>query len=175
MAPSEPPPAPPPVKKKSAPPPQAEPTPSETLNKMAHAPAQAVNKAKDALAAREASGMAELDPGLTGDDIANKSAAPAAPAMRASTGVANLAPGLSATTELSAVAEASPAFLSFVATMKISSVSWGTPARAFINGRLFRAGDQVDPTLGIVFAGVDPETKQLVFKDSTGATVARRY
>lgn len=177
MAP-EPPPPQPPVQKKAAPPPA---TPSATLNELAHAPANAVNKAKDALATREAGGQATLDPALTGDDIAHKAAAPppeaakAAPEMRASTAVTSLAPGLSATMEVSAVAEASAEFRSFVATMKISSVSWTTPARAFINGRLFRTGELVDAGLGITFDGVDAETRQLIFRDRSGATVARRY
>jgi hypothetical protein len=151
------------------------------LNTLAHAPANAINKAKEALATRDASGQAELDPGLTGDEVAAESAAalpdaiPSASGMRSSSAVTNVAPGLAATTELSAVAEASPAFLSFVATMKISSVSWSMPARAFINGRLFRSGELVDAGLGITFEGVDPATRQLIFKDREGATVGRRY
>jgi hypothetical protein len=38
-----------------------------------------------------------------------------------------------------------------------------------------RAGETVDSFLGIKFESADPATKTIVFKDSTGATVSKRY
>ena len=92
------------------------------------------------------------------------------------TATTDLAPGVTVTTEsVQAEIEASQAFRTFVADAKISGVFQGTPPRAFINGRLIRVGETVDPSLGITFESVDPKAKSIVFKDSTGATVARRY
>jgi hypothetical protein len=88
----------------------------------------------------------------------------------------DLAPGVTVTTEaVQAEVEASQSFRTFVADAKISGVFQGTPSRAFINGRLIRVGETVDSSLGIRFESVDPKAKNIVFKDSTGATVARRY
>jgi hypothetical protein len=92
------------------------------------------------------------------------------------TGTRSVAPGLTATTELAAAAtEATPEFRSFVANAKISGIFQGVPSRAFINGRLHRAGELIDPALGITFETVDAERKQIIFKDRSGAIVARRY
>ncbi|MDB6170523.1 MAG: hypothetical protein JWM88_3387 [Verrucomicrobia bacterium] len=88
----------------------------------------------------------------------------------------DLAPGVTATTDsVQAELEASPAFRTFVADAKISGVYQGTPARAFINGRLVRAGEILDSSLGIRFDSVEPSTKSIVFKDVSGAKVTRRY
>jgi hypothetical protein len=94
----------------------------------------------------------------------------------ASTATVELAPGVTATTEsIKAVPNASAAFRSFVASAKISGVYQGTPPRAFINGRLVRMGEMVDEMMEIHFDSVDSDTRSIVFKDSTGATVSRRY
>jgi hypothetical protein len=88
----------------------------------------------------------------------------------------DLAPGVTVTTDaVQAEVEASQAFRTFVADAKVSGVFQGSPPRAFINGRLVRMGETVDSLLGIRFESVDPKTKNIVFKDSTGATVSRRY
>lgn len=194
-APPPPPPPPPKVvtKAKAATPPpapapaagQAAPlTPSDTLNTLAKAPVNAVNKAQGAVAARSASGQSGVDAVMAGGDLASKPAVSAtdpgaakagAGASRSSTAVTSVSAGVSATTELDAAAEASPAFRSFVANAKISGVFQGTPPRAFINGRLARAGDTVDNGLGVTFDGLDAEKKQLIFKDKAGATVFRKY
>ena len=92
------------------------------------------------------------------------------------TATTDLAPGVTVTTEaVEAEVEASQAFRTFVADAKISGVFQGTPSRAFINGRLIRVGEVVDSSLGVRFESVDPATKTIVFKDTTGAKVARRY
>ena len=93
-----------------------------------------------------------------------------------STATVELTPGVMATTEsIKAVPNASSAFRTFVASAKISGVYQGTPPRAFINGRLVHTGELLDDTLEIYFDSVDLSARSIVFKDSTGATVSRRY
>jgi hypothetical protein len=88
----------------------------------------------------------------------------------------DLAPGVTVTSEdVVAEIEASQSFRSFVADAKISGVFQGTPPRAFINGRLIRVGETVDSSLGIRFESIDPKTQSILFKDTSGATVSRRY
>jgi hypothetical protein len=146
-------------------------TPSETMNKLANAPAQAINKAKEALAKRNASGQTNIDP--LDENASNPAATANTP--QPATAMTSVAPGLAASTQVDAALAASPAFRSFVANAKVSGVFQGNPARAMINGRLFRAGETVDPGLGITFSGLDPERHSLVFKDKSGAIVARKY
>ena len=161
-------------------------TPSETLNQLAHAPANAINKAQEAIAARRASGQARIDAASIGEDLPDAPTAvpsgapgrqpaatsrPTAPATTTTT----IAPGVTATTQLEAAAEASPAFRSFVANAKVSGVFQGSPSRAVINGRLTRIGEAVDSALGITFEGVDHQRRYLIFKDKSGATVSRRF
>ena len=76
---------------------------------------------------------------------------------------------------IEAAADTSTAFRTFIANAKISGVFQGTPARVMFNGRLARAGDTVEPTLGITFDGLDPDRKLILFKDKSGAVVTRRY
>jgi uncharacterized protein YfiM (DUF2279 family) len=177
---ADPAPAPPPVATKAPPPasPAAQPgpTPSGTLNAIAAAPINAVNKAKEAVAAGQARVDAGLDggepPATTGSPIADKVAATpkTVPTPTA------VSPGLAATTELIAAPEATAAFRSFVANAKVSGagVVQGT-ARAFINDRLTRGGEMVDIGLGIAFEGIDAEKRTLLFRDRSGATVSRKY
>jgi hypothetical protein len=153
------------------------PTPSETLNQIAAAPGNAIQKAQDAISARRQSGQTRVDAAAEGLDVANRPAVastPTAPppAATATTGTRALSPGLSATVPLESVPDASPAFRSFVAMAKIGGV---VVDKAVINGRLARSGEVVEPTLGITFQGYSPESKTLLFKDRSGATVARRY
>jgi hypothetical protein len=94
----------------------------------------------------------------------------------ASTASFELAPGVTATTEaVKAVRNASADFRAFVASARITGVYQGTPARAFINGRMVRTGEVVDSSLEITFDSVDADTKNIIFKDASGATVSRRY
>lgn len=162
------------------------PTPSETLNKLAHAPANAINQAQDVIASRRADGQARIDAAVVGEDLpdtqknpADGASAKAAPRTASTPAVATttttIAPNVSATTPLDAAPEANGSFRAFVANAKVSGVFQGTPARAVINGKLSRAGDIVEPTLGITFTGIDSEKRHLVFKDKSGATVSRRF
>lgn len=158
---------------------QAQPTPglSETQNAIAHAPVNAINKAKDVVGQREGSGQGRdavgaITDGETPAAPAVKSAAAPQPVATSST----IAPGVSATNDdVLAAAEASPAFRTFVANARISGVFQGNPARVMLNGRLARAGDVVDSGLGITFDSVDSDKKLILFKDKSGAVVTRRY
>ena len=148
-------------------------TPSDTLNKAANAPANAIQKAKDAVNARNESGQSRVDVALEGTDVSRRPAAAAqSPKTSSSTGAKTLSPGVSASTPLQAAPEASVPFRTFVANAKISGV---VATRAIVNGKLTRAGDMVDQGLGITFEGYDTEKNQLLFKDRSGALVARRY
>lgn len=165
--------------------PAAGPTPSDTLNKLAHAPAAAINKAQDALAARRASGQTRVDAAAAGDDIPDRPksapaaistpAKPAPPPVKAPATMAPVAPGLAASVAVEAAPDASPAFRTFVANAKVSGVFQGAPARAMINGKLTRVGETADLSLGAIFHAVDPDRRQLIFKDRSGATVSRKY
>lgn len=66
-------------------------------------------------------------------------------------------------------------FRQFVITLRINGVFQGENARAMLNGKTYSIGDVVDPKLNITFIKVDPDTKQLTFRDGTGATFSRRY
>lgn len=152
---------------------------SETQAAIAHAPVNAINKAKDVVGKREGSGQGRDAVGVITDGEAPK--APASrPATRAPVatvaGSSSIAPGVSATnSDVAAESEASPAFRSFVANAKVSGVFQGNPPRVMLNGRLARGGDTIDSNLGVIFDGVDPDKKLLIFKDKSGATVTRRY
>ena len=59
---------------------------------------------------------------------------------------------------------------------RISGVrAGGASPTAFINGRLINRGGNVDDALGIVLDNIDADKRQLIFRDKTGATVARPY
>lgn len=159
--------------------PSAGPTPSDSLNKIAAAPANAIQKAQDAIAARRASGQARIDAAVLGEDQPAKAGSPPKPATSPSGGTSTamtpLTPNLAATTQLEAAPEASPAFLAWVVNARVNGVFQGSSGRAMINGRLTRIGETVDGTLGIVFASIEADKKQLIFKDHSGATVTRKY
>jgi len=149
---------------------------SETQSAIAHAPVNAINKARDVAAKRVGSGQGrDAISEITDDDPSTAKAAAKAPAAPVTTS-SNIAPGVSATNDnITAMSEASPPFRSFVANAKITGVFQGTPPRIMLNGRLVRGGESVDSNLAISFDSVDTEKKLLVFKDKTGATVSRRY
>jgi hypothetical protein len=155
-------------------------TPSETLNAVAQIPGAAVRKAQGAVEARNAAGQSNVDVPLSEAALADKPAVAETkgsnPALKSASAMTSVTRGVSASTEVQvASVEASPEFRSFVANAKVSGVFQGNPARAMINGRLARTGDMIDPTLGIIFEGVDATKKQLLFKDKSGAVVARKY
>jgi hypothetical protein len=70
---------------------------------------------------------------------------------------------------------ASPAFRSWVAQARVSGVFQGEPARILINGRMVTSGQLVDESLAITFEGINSTSSSLIFRDHTGASVARRF
>jgi hypothetical protein len=165
------PPAPPPITKKNAPAPTQAKLPAAATVTPAQNQPQVVN-AKEAIAERLANEK-EIVAALTpGSKPAEKAAPPPPPVMATE----QLAPGVTATTAVSNVeGAASVAFRTWVANARINGVFEGTPARALINGRMVRAGQEVDDTLGITFAGVKADRNLLIFRDRSGATVERRF
>ncbi len=159
-----PPPPPPPVVTRPKPAAKpAAPAPLPSVTELAHTSVDAVKEAKTAVEA--------VTPGGA---VADKPAAPAAPKFVETE--SKIAPGVSATnSNVEAVAEATPAFRSFVANAKIVGVIEADPAKMILNGRLARAGETVDAGLGVIFSGLDIEKRIILFKDKTGATVTRRY
>ena len=168
------------------------PTPSATLNEIAAAPKQAVDKAKEVVAARRGNEQARIDAMAAGEEAPDKRALDTPPPSRlsghppspdiaaASAPVAGsgsvIAPGVTATTsDVMAAPKASAAFTRFVADAHITGVFQGTPARALINGRMIRAGEVVDQALGVVFDSIDAEKKTITFKDRAGSPATRRY
>lgn len=147
------------------------PTPSETLNNLARAPAQIINNAKTTINNAAQGRQASIEE-VAASDPASQAPKAAAPATNTATAVRGLSPGIGATTEVQAGAEATVAFRAYVANVKIGGV---VVTRAIINNKLTRAGETVDNQLGITFEGYDPDTKLLTFRDRSGATVSRKY
>ena len=88
----------------------------------------------------------------------------------------SIAPDVTATTtEVEAGTPASAPFLKFIDEARIGGVFQGSPARALINGKVTRAGQTVDDSLGITFTGLDVEHKLLLFSDRSGATTSKHY
>jgi len=178
-------PPPPPFTSKSSGPKAA--TPSDSLNKIAALPGQAIAKAQDAVAARRSNEQDRVDAIVDGEDPSGARALGTPPPSSFSSGTpppvtstSQLAPGITATTAAPNVttdpaAAATPAFRSWVANARINGVFQGTPPRALINGRTFRAGQTIDAELGIVFQGLTDDAKAIVFRDASGATVTRRF
>jgi hypothetical protein len=156
-------------------------TPSETLNKIAALPANAINKAQDAIAGRREAEQNRIDAAIDGTELPEKrfldTPLPGELAEPAATRTASqIAPGVTATTtDIVAGVSAGAEFRLFVGNVRINGVFQGTPPRALINGRMFRLGETVEPALGIVFESITAETKTITFKDRTGALVSRRY
>ena len=66
-----------------------------------------------------------------------------------------------------------PAYRAFLANVETTGTMQSSPARIILNGRLDRAGDEIDSALGIVFDRIDSE-KKLIFKDKSGAIVTKK-
>ncbi len=76
--------------------------------------------------------------------------------------------------ELSTV-EPSLEFRAWVSRISVSGVRGGTDPRAFVSGRLVRPGMIVDHRLGIHFSHIDEAQRLLLFEDSAGAVLGKRY
>lgn len=68
----------------------------------------------------------------------------------------------------------SVAFRAWVDNLRVSGVRTGSETRVFIGGQSYEAGEIVNPQLGITFESYNSETRRLIFRDKTGATVERR-
>jgi hypothetical protein len=66
-------------------------------------------------------------------------------------------------------------FFYWIVNLNINGVTQSTPPRLMLNNRLIYVGDEVNRTLGIVFAELDTANKLIVFRDQTGAIVTRSY
>ncbi len=149
--------------------------------------ASSIGKAKDGSATRKAGEQARVDGLANGQEapksmemVAASSVGVRRPLVESSVPAAaptTLAPGVTMQTgaTVSGGADASADFRNFVAAARITGEFQGTPSRAFINGRLMRAGELVDPTMGIIFERVDGAKKEIVFRDGSGAVVTRKY
>lgn len=70
--------------------------------------------------------------------------------------------------------EPSLAFREWVANLRIGSVRTGAKPRILLERTSYDIGDTVNQQLGITFDGYNAETRMLIFKDRSGATVERR-
>ena len=73
------------------------------------------------------------------------------------------------------IPKASPRFIRYAESIRVSGVYQGSPARALIDGRLVREGEVVEPALGIKFSDIDAEAKQIILEDGSGAQVKVKY
>jgi hypothetical protein len=66
-------------------------------------------------------------------------------------------------------------FMRFAEAMTITGVFQGSQARAFVNGRIVRSGEEIESTLGIKLMGVDAVTKHLILEERSGAQLRVKY
>lgn len=166
------------------------PTPSATLNAIAAAPGNAIAKAQGAVNARRGNEQDRVDALAAGNEPNDARALNTPPPSQLTRGAgaassepikttstSEVAPGVTATTTVTSELQGtgSPAFRAWVAAVRINGVFQGPPARALINGRTVRAGQTVDEVLGIVFDRVEADNRSIVFRDASGATIARKY
>lgn len=71
--------------------------------------------------------------------------------------------------------EPSSDFLAWAQNLKIGGVRKGSEPRVFINGLTLKVGSKADHGLGITFVGLTEDGMALVFRDTTNATVIKRY
>ena len=67
------------------------------------------------------------------------------------------------------------AFRQFVVNLRVNGIFQGENARAMLNNKMVFPGDVVNAKLAITLLRIDVDTKQLIFRDDTGATVTRRF
>jgi len=169
--------------------PSAPQNPAEPVSNRPHlvdhpvsAAGKTIAQARDVVAAHD---RRELEEGAS-SVLAEPSAAPnvqpatSSPA-NSSTGIVASAPSAPVVEEPVAKKDEPPppppsdAFRQFVINMRVNGVFQGENARAMLNGKMYHVGDVVEPKLGISLFKVEPEAKQLVFKDGDGAIMSRRY
>ena len=77
--------------------------------------------------------------------------------------------------DLSPSDAASPAFKSFIMNLRVSGVFQGEHPRVLIGSETYEIGDVVNQDLGVVFSGIDADRELVLFKDSTGVTLVKKY
>ena len=151
----------------------AEPKPAPAPEPTSAAPqtsaGQMVAKAKETVAAVEEGQVAAANEAAQPFEA---KATPAPVEEKTSTAEPEEAP---AATTPAAPPQASPGFRAFVEKLKVGGYRPGSPARVQLNGVVYKAGEVVEPGLGIVFTGVDEAGHNLIFKDNSGATVLRHF
>lgn len=70
---------------------------------------------------------------------------------------------------------ASLAFIQYTEALRVSSVVQGNPAKVMIAGKLFRAGEVIDPEQGVTFVGVDGVKTAVILRDPSGAELRLSY
>ncbi len=139
----------------------------------------ALREGKQPMAAPELKSPKELDGLLDDGSTTAKSSSSTGNTSASKTGgVSTYAGGTQNGVLLSddpALPKASPAFIQFAETLKVSGVLQGSPAKAMMNGRLFRAGTIIDPELGVMFVSVDGSSNRILLRDKTGAELRLAY
>lgn len=146
-------------------------------------PGKMVDKARDTVAAREASGQVAgvnevlEDPPEGRSLLRSPSAQPSKTLRRPSSVSGDVVDATAGetSTEHPDAPPPSAAFRSFVGNLRVSGVFQGNPGRALINGRTIRVGEVADRQLGIWLSRLDADRKILYFEDQTGASMQRRY
>jgi len=151
---------------------KAAPAPQSTMGR-------AVQKARDAAAASEK--ITDAVNEVIGAPASPAPAAPSASPPHASPPAALPAPASlppispRSASPLSASSLPGQRFRALIDGLKIAGVRVGPPARLFLGGITYQAGDVIDGSLGVVFVGVDAKTNELVFKDGTGTVIRRPF
>jgi hypothetical protein len=166
------------------------PASADPSKSVAAIPKKLIDDAQNTLAGRRTLEQNRIDALAAGEEPSDKRAiatpppstfAPTSTAAKTTapapvTSTSQLSPGVTVTTTATdVVGDASPAFRAWVAQLKLNGVFHGSPPRALINGRTYRAGQVVDDALGITFETIDTDAKTIVFRDRSGATASRRY
>ena len=73
------------------------------------------------------------------------------------------------------IPDPSAEFVAWVEEVKIGGVREGANPRVFINGRTINLGEMVDLALEISFDSLDAQRNLVIFKDATGAMVAKKF
>jgi hypothetical protein len=70
---------------------------------------------------------------------------------------------------------ASPAYKDFISNLHVNGVFQGDHPRVLIGNSTYYVGDMVNSDLGVVFTGIDPVRELVLFKDSSGVTLVKKY
>lgn len=170
------------------------------LDAAAELPGQAVTKAQGAIQSARGNEQARLDAAVRGEELPDARALNTPPPGGSSTtkakspepletvneepadGVSGSTSGRSSTLHQVDITQKDPTvpppnarFVKWGTALKVTGVFQGSPARALIEGRIVREGELIEPLLGVKFAGVDAEQKQVILQDETGAQVRLKY